>query len=107
MGRHNTYRDGKVYVCAEECATCIFRKGNLMQLQPGRVRQMVDDARRDESTIVCHKTLDGDHAVCRGFFDRYPTQPLQIAERLGLIVEIQPPTDLNTGTPGVSYGQSS
>jgi hypothetical protein len=88
--KHNIYRDGKVYVCAKECATCIFRPGNLMQLRAGRVRQMVDDAKADESTIVCHKTLTGDNAVCRGFYDRYPTQPLQIAERLGLVCEIDP-----------------
>jgi hypothetical protein len=51
---------------------------------------MVDSARAEESAIICHKTLDGDNAVCRGFFDRYPTQPLQIAERLGLITQIDP-----------------
>jgi hypothetical protein len=61
-----------------------------MQLRPGRVRDMVDSARAEESAIICHKTLDGDNAVCRGFFDRYPTQPLQIAERLGLITQIDP-----------------
>lgn len=89
----NVYRDGKIYVCAEMCSTCIFRKGNLMQLKSGRVRGMVDDARKDQSTIVCHKTLDGDNAACRGFFDRFPTQPLQIAERLGLIREVPPPEE--------------
>jgi hypothetical protein len=46
---------------------------------------MVDEARGHESAIVCHQTLDGDNAVCRGFFERYPTTPLQIAERTGLI----------------------
>jgi hypothetical protein len=54
---------------------------------------MVEEARRAESTIVCHATLYGGadhHAACRGFFDRYPTRPLQLAERLGLI-ELDPP----------------
>jgi hypothetical protein len=60
-----------------------------MQLRGGRVRQMVDDARRHDSAIICHQTLDGDNAACRGFFDRYPTQPLQLASRLGLIVEVE------------------
>jgi hypothetical protein len=85
MSRHNTYRDGRIHVQAEMCSTCIFRPGNLMQLRSGRVREMVDEARGHESAIVCHQTLDGDNAVCRGFFERYPTTPLQIAERIGLI----------------------
>jgi hypothetical protein len=62
-----------------------------MGLRSGRVRDMVDAARRDDSTIVCHATLPGENAACRGFFDRYPTAPLQIAERLGLITFVDPP----------------
>lgn len=57
-----------------------------MSLRRGRVRDMVRAATKDESAIICHESLDGDRAVCRGFFDRFPTQPLQVAERLGLIV---------------------
>jgi len=83
---HNVYRDGRVHVQAEMCSTCIFRPGNLMSLKPGRVRGMVDEAREHESAIVCHQTLyPGPNAVCRGFFERWPTAPLQIAERLGLV----------------------
>lgn len=83
--RHNVFRDGRVHVRAELCSTCVFRPGNLMELRAGRVRQMVDEAKEHDSGIVCHQTLDGDNATCRGFFDRYPTTPLQIAERLDLI----------------------
>jgi hypothetical protein len=79
------YRNGRVHVCAERCATCIFRPGNRMQLQRGRVRQMVDEAKANESAITCHATLTGEQAVCRGFFELHPTQPLQIAEWLGII----------------------
>jgi hypothetical protein len=46
-----------------------------MHLQRGRVRQMIDEAVGNDSAIVCHKTLDGDNAVCRGFFDRMETIP--------------------------------
>jgi hypothetical protein len=87
--RHNAYRDGRVHVCAELCSTCVFRPGNRMQLRSGRVRQMVDEAREHDSAIICHKTLDGDNAVCRGFFERWPTTPLQLAERLGLITWVE------------------
>lgn len=93
---HNVFRDGRIFVCAEMCPTCVFRPGNLMDLKPGRLKEMVEGARRDESTIVCHETLaqwDGHgqkNAACRGFFDRFPTTPLQIAERLGLITYTRP-----------------
>jgi hypothetical protein len=88
---HNVYRNGKVHVCRKLCSTCVFRPGNLMMLEPGRLAQMVEDAIESDSTIICHGTLDGDNAACRGFFDRHATAPLQIAQRLGLIVEVDPP----------------
>jgi hypothetical protein len=93
---HNVYRDGRIHVCAEMCPTCVFRPGNLMSLHPGRLRDMIEDSKRDESGIVCHETLeqwDGHgtkNATCRGFFDRFPTTPLQLAERLGRITYITP-----------------
>lgn len=86
--RHNVFRNGRIHVMNEMCPTCVFRPGNLMSLDPGRVAGMVRDAKRDESTIVCHSTLytvPKRNAACRGFFDRHPTQSLQVAERLGLI----------------------
>lgn len=62
-----------------------------MELNSGRVRQMVDEARAGEGAIVCHATLEsGEHAVCRGFVDRYATQPLQIAERLDMFELVDP-----------------
>jgi hypothetical protein len=78
----------RVHVMGEMCSTCVFRPGNLMDLHPGRLRQMIHEAQRDESTIVCHSTLGGQaphNAACRGFFDRFPTRPLQVADRLGLV----------------------
>jgi hypothetical protein len=83
--RGNSFRAGKVHVCAEMCETCVFRPGNKMHLEPGRLRGMVDSAIRDDSAIICHDTLDGDNAVCRGFFDRHSTNPLRMAEHLGVI----------------------
>jgi hypothetical protein len=91
---HNVFRDGKVHVCAERCSTCIFRPGNLMHLKRGRVKKMVTEAVANDSCIPCHQHLrrygctTGD-AVCRGFYDRHKTMPLQLAERLGLIEEVE------------------
>jgi hypothetical protein len=80
------FRNGKVHVCAQMCETCIFRPGNLMNLSEGRVESMVREATRLESCIPCHSTLGGYQAVCRGFYENHPTQPLQLAHRLGFIV---------------------
>lgn len=92
MSRHNVADKHGVRVMEKMCPTCVFRPGNKMHLRPGRVRDMVDTAKANESTIVCHATLDHKkQAACRGFFDRYSTQTLQIAERLGLIVWHQLP----------------
>ena len=83
----NIADDTGVRVMADRCPTCIFRPGNLMHLQPGRQRDMLDKVRTIEGCIPCHETLDDDvQAVCRGQFDALKTQPLQIAERLGFIV---------------------
>lgn len=82
---HNVFRGGMVHVMKAMCSTCIYRPGNLMKLQEGVVEEMTADAIKNESTIVCHQTLDGDNAACHGFFDRHATAPLQIADRLGYI----------------------
>lgn len=63
-------------VCAEMCSTCVFRPGNLMELRPGRLRGMVTESLANDSFIPCHKTLEGDHAVCRGFYDRHAADTL-------------------------------
>lgn len=87
---HNVADATGVRVMRVRCPTCIFEPGNRMRLQPGRVRDMVDDALSDPEagTIVCHDTMDDcTQAICRGFFDRYrnDVQLVQIACRLGYI----------------------
>lgn len=56
-----------------------------MQLRDGCRDQLVSDATEAQGCIPCHETLRGPQAVCRGFFDRHATAPLQIADRLGLL----------------------
>lgn len=68
------FANGKVHVLSEKCKTCIFRPGNPMSLQPGRVKGMVDSAKANDSAITCHSTLydeEQQQAVCRGFYDAY------------------------------------
>lgn len=70
-------------VCDRLCETCVFRPGNLMYLRPGRLRGMVREALANDSFIPCHKTLDGEQAVCRGFWDRHSRDSLGC--RLGIV----------------------
>lgn len=92
MAEHDVYRDGRIHVRRTMCKTCVFRPGNLMRLQPGRVEGMVRDATRDESCIPCHTHLHGgrEHdAVCRGFYDRHATLPLRLAAAMDLLAFVE------------------
>ncbi|MEH0430316.1 hypothetical protein QBB34_29180 [Streptomyces stelliscabiei] len=88
-----------VRVCGDRCTTCIFRPGNLMNLEPGRVASMLKDAVADEGHIVCHKTL-GTHApaICSGFAAHPRGRVASLALRLARagvlsIVPVQPCED--------------
>lgn len=90
------YFDGRVHVLARQCATCVFRPGNPMRLEAGRVAGMVASAVRDGGAITCHETLYGQadqEAVCRGFYDAHGHRvlALELAPRLGILVEVEPP----------------
>jgi hypothetical protein len=85
---------------SEQCATCIFRPGNLMHLSPGRLGSMVQQATRQGSQgIICHATLSyGEHpefgaALCRGYYDKFGhlNNFVRIMERLGGFTEVAPP----------------
>lgn len=88
------FSGSRVHVRAVLCSTCIFRPGNLMRLDPGRVAGMIRECLASESgNIVCHETTHGQapqRAICRGFWDRYGHRQafLQMAVRLGIIQEI-------------------
>lgn len=88
-----TYRDGKVHVLKDQCATCIFRPGNLMHLKRGRVKGMVEETKKDAATITCHQTLDTEHAICRGWWDRYweADFTLRLAVAMEIVQEVVPP----------------
>jgi hypothetical protein len=61
-----------------------------MRLSKGRVNQMVKEAKKNDTAIVCHKTLDGDNAVCRGFFDNHNTVPLSLAVVTNRVIFVNP-----------------
>lgn len=86
---------GIVRLCAEMCATCIFRPGNLMDLEPGRVADMVKEARIRDGHIVCHDTLGtSEPAICRGYADgpdKGTSLALRIGRALGTLKEVPLP----------------
>lgn len=99
--RHNAYRDGKVHVLSEKCATCIFRP-HERPVDGARVAGMVRATMdTDGATVVCHHTLyqkEGnpqENAICRGWYERLGDRDslLQAAERMGIIKEVPPPVD--------------
>lgn len=92
------FSDGVVHVMPSKCSTCIFKPGNLMDLDPGRVKDMRGGALANDSVIPCHHTLpfhtdDRDQqAACRGYYDSvigvHPV--LECAQRLDIIKEVPP-----------------
>lgn len=87
------YRDGRLYVMADRCDSCIFRPGNPMRLAPGRVRGMVTDCRAEGVIIPCHQTTYGQAeagpAICRGFYDSHggAIPLLRLARLMDIITE--------------------
>ena len=85
-------KDG-MRVLRQQCSTCIFRPGNLMRLDSGRLADMVQSVREKGTFVVCHQTLSEPlGAVCRGSFDKVETPPVQLAKRLSFVVLVDPPT---------------
>jgi hypothetical protein len=62
-----------------------------MYLDEGRLEEMMEETRCKDTNVICHSTLDGDHAVCRGSFDYAPGQMARISLRLGLVEYVKPP----------------
>jgi hypothetical protein len=89
--------DNKVRVLDGKCTTCIFRPGNLMHLEPGVVKALVEGAVNDPTGgghIACHDTLDlPAAAICRGFWDAHADKIalLQLAQRMGVVEYVPPP----------------
>jgi hypothetical protein len=68
-----------------------------MDLSAGRLRDLLDQVRAEQSFIICHDTLphhrypDAKPAICRGFYQRYTTHTLRLIQRLWGFTEVDPP----------------
>lgn len=98
LGNKPVFSDGKVHVMSGQCDTCIFRPGNLMNLDPGRVKSMVDGATANESVIPCHHTLPyhadqrEQQAVCHGYWKarNQSVVALRLAQAMDMIEWVDP-----------------
>lgn len=93
MGSTNALGEHGMRVMTAPCSTCIFRPGNLMHLNPGRLADMAREVKAKDGYVTCHKTLDRrprQRAICRGSFDRFKTQIIQMAERMKFIEWVDP-----------------
>jgi hypothetical protein len=82
-------------VMAERCDTCIFRPGNLMDLNKGRLAEMIEATDRRDTNVICHKShsVSGDlrlDALCKGSVDRRPGQMVRIMSRFGGVQYVSP-----------------
>ncbi|MFB8235495.1 hypothetical protein ACFC58_02995 [Kitasatospora purpeofusca] len=90
---------GDVRVLSVLCDTCVYRPGNLMNLAPGRLRQLAQEALANNGHIVCHCTLPAlappgtKGAICRGFANAHGRAvfALRVGAAFGRIVEVPPP----------------
>lgn len=82
----------RVRLMADKCSTCIFRPGNRMDLEPGRVAQMLADVRATDGFVPCHKTIGTGlpSAICRGSNDAHRGGLVRLADRgvLAGVVEV-------------------
>lgn len=91
--RKPPFRSGRVHVKAERCSDCVFRPGNLMRLNPGRLADLVEQNRERDTAFACHQTTFGHdengEAICRGYFDAFAKDitPLRMAVALDMIEE--------------------
>lgn len=87
------YHSNKVHVVDKKCSTCVFHPGNLMKLQPGRLKEIVDHNLGEGVGLTCHKTTfdqQEQEATCAGYYEAYgdQIQIYQVAERLGMIERV-------------------
>lgn len=90
---------GRPRVLSEMCSDCVFRPGNLMNLKPGRLKDLIEsNCGPDAQGLHCHQTTYGQNpetglSLCRGFFDRFGhlANFIRVCHRIGGFTEVAPP----------------
>ena len=77
-------------VSSKVCDECLYSKHKIVEDETKRA--VLDECKRTGKYFICHKfTLKNKAAVCRGFFNVERNATCQVAERLGLVVYVDPP----------------
>lgn len=77
-------------VMARRCDQCLFSPERIVSA--ARMREVIRECRRKDVSFMCHKSPAGREIACRGHFDTGVGQMSRIAERLGVVVEVDPET---------------
>jgi hypothetical protein len=76
-------------VAKKRCDECLFSKAKIVS--GDRRDEILKECDRKGTYFICHKfTIRGEAAVCKGFFDEGKNQVCRVAERLGLVVYVDP-----------------
>lgn len=96
------FRHGQVHVNAEQCATCVYRPGNLMHLKPGALQAIIMENLERNTVLICHENMDtNEPGTCRGFYESHLSPILALAAGFGCLA-FQPVVaqDNSKTTPG-------
>lgn len=87
----NVYRDGKVYVRANQCDRCLFSKARLVDRD--RAAALIQSTLVDGGSFVCHRheVSDEPESICSIWYQRYGSRvmELRLAEVLGVIEMVE------------------
>lgn len=79
----------KFLVCEKRCDECLYSSAKIVGDE--RRADVLQSCRQSGRYFLCHKsTMRGAAVVCRGFFDAEPNQSCQVADRLGLVLFVDP-----------------
>lgn len=68
-------------IAQSPCDQCLFSKNRIVSKE--RFKEIVKDCLHGDDHFLCHKgTLEGIKIVCNGFYTRYDSKSIRIAEAL-------------------------
>jgi hypothetical protein len=74
-------------VMKEKCNECLYSPNRVVSI--ARRKEILRDCKQRNSHFICHKSsIEGGGACCRGFYESSSTNMIRIAQRLGMIKEV-------------------
>lgn len=75
-------------VMSRKCDQCLMTPQRIVS--GARMKQLVRQCRQRDRSFICHKSPEGRQIACRGHFDTGVGQLSRVAERLGMVREVDP-----------------